>query len=155
MIIQTECSKEFSVDSEDYNKLIVHKWYAVGNKKTVICTDIKGKRVILSHLILNYTGSLEVDHKDRNYLNFAKDNLRIATRSRNLANRSKVLAKTASSQYKGVSWNKLMKQWMAKLTFNHKQMYLGCFNNEVHAAKAYDRKAKQLWGEFALLNFPE
>ena len=33
--------------------------------------------------------------------------------------------------------------------------YLGLFDDEVEAAKARDRKAYELHGEFAYLNFPE
>ena len=36
-----------------------------------------------------------------------------------------------------------------------KTYYLGTFADEVEAAKARDRKAYELEGEFAYLNFPE
>jgi hypothetical protein len=54
----------------------------------------------------------------------------------------------ASSKYKGVSWDDSRKQWRASIP-----IFLGRFDSEIEAAKAYDKKAKELYGEFALLNF--
>jgi hypothetical protein len=39
--------------------------------------------------------------------------------------------------------------------FDGKQKYLGSFNEERDAAAAYDRAAKELFGDYARLNFPE
>ncbi len=39
-------------------------------------------------------------------------------------------------------------------TGEQKKMSLGAFDDEIEAAVAYDRKAKELFGEFAYLNFP-
>lgn len=36
-----------------------------------------------------------------------------------------------------------------------KTSYLGYFTDEVEAAKAYDKKAYELHGDKAILNFPE
>lgn len=35
-----------------------------------------------------------------------------------------------------------------------KHNWIGVFDSEEDAARAYDAKAKELWGEFAYLNFP-
>jgi len=37
----------------------------------------------------------------------------------------------------------------------NKNIFIGCFNSEIDAARAYDRAAKEIHGEFACLNFPE
>lgn len=38
---------------------------------------------------------------------------------------------------------------------NGKTIYLGSYNTSEEAARVYDTKAKELFGDFALLNFPE
>ena len=46
-------------------------------------------------------------------------------------------------------------KWYAVFKHKGKTYYLGTFDDEVEAAKARDRKAYELEGEFAYLNFPE
>jgi hypothetical protein len=36
-----------------------------------------------------------------------------------------------------------------------KEIWLGTFCNKVDAARAYDRKSVELFGEFAFTNFPQ
>lgn len=43
--------------------------------------------------------------------------------------------------------------WRVRNTFNGKRIYLGSFENEIDAAKAYDEAAKKYYGDFASLNF--
>jgi intein/homing endonuclease len=38
--------------------------------------------------------------------------------------------------------------------FNYKQIWIGRYEDEIEGAKAYDRKAKELFGDYAKLNFP-
>ena len=58
-----------------------------------------------------------------------------------------------SSKYKGVSWNKGVKKWLAQIGFNDKVIHLGQFGDEIEAAKVYDKAAKELFGDFAHTNF--
>lgn len=134
------------VDDEDFDKLNQYKWcfdgqYAqrkVGNK------TIRMHRVILD--------SPQVDHIDGDGLNNQRSNLRVCTHTQNQMNRAK--HKIMSSKYKGVSWNKPTEKWRARIETNQGSLYLGLFEVEEEAARAYDEAAKENFGEFARLNFP-
>lgn len=92
-----------------------------------------------------------VDHIDRNKFNNLRSNLRKATSSQNGANVTKRL-KNATSQYKGVAWMPSRNKWRARIKFMYESIHLGLFDNEVDAAKAYNKAAKSYFGEYALLN---
>jgi hypothetical protein len=75
------------------------------------------------------------------------ENLREATRSQNGANRGKEARNT--SGFKGVSWYKQNKRWMAHIKFNGKCLCLGYFDDPEEAHHAYKMKALELFGDFA------
>jgi AP2-like factor, euAP2 lineage len=60
-----------------------------------------------------------------------------------------------TSIYKGVYRHAARKKWMAVIISNGRSHWLGQFESEEDAARAYDQAAKELFGEFAYLNFPE
>ena len=61
------------------------------------------------------------------------------------------------SNYVGVSRQKNSNKnpWRAYITFKGKQILLGGFKTEEEAALAYDKKAKELFGNNAKVNFPD
>ena len=62
--------------------------------------------------------------------------------------------KSASgSRYKGVSWSKVRRLWVMQITKEGVQ-HNAFFPTEREAARAYDEKALELFGEFARPNFP-
>jgi hypothetical protein len=103
--------------------------------------------------ILNAPDSLIVDHINGNGLDNRKANIRTATYTQNSCNRKKA-NKDTWSQYKGVTFNAKRKKWKARIQVHGRKIYLGSFNAETNAAKAYDKAAKKYHKEFAALNFP-
>ena len=121
-----------------------------------LCSNVKTShkyihRLLAEAFILNLTDLPCVDHIDRNKLNNHISNLRWCTREENQHNRSK--NKNGTSMYKGVSFHKASNKWQAKIRHNGLQIHLGLFTDEVEAAQEYDRKASELFGVFAVLNF--
>ena len=143
------------IDEKDLELISQYKWCAVEQGKKIKCwyakTNIGGGTALYLHrLLMNPPVGLEVDHINRNGLDNRRSNLRIATRSQNNANRK---SKNVTSNYQGVCWSRRDKKWRANIQINRKKQSLGYFDSEIEAAKAYDKKAKELFGEFAILNF--
>lgn len=111
-------------------------------------------------MVINIPAGMFCDHINHNGLDNRKANLRPATNAQNIWHRRKFIRRTPGglknpfrSKYKGVDWAKDMKRRRARITVNGKRMYLGSFDNEIDAAKAYDQAAKKYHGDFAGLNF--
>ena len=148
------------VDDEDFERVSRFKWSGLrGTSKTVYAIRSserdkhsgKRKTIYLHREILGATGP--VDHRDMNGLNNTKHNLRVSDRSKNMANTVKISGTT--SKYKGVTFSKRDAVYFSRIGFDNKITHLGNFKNEDDAAKAYDRAARNLFGTFARLNFPE
>ena len=127
----------------DYLSVVLCKDGEVSNKSI--------HRLVAEAFILNLTDLPCVDHKDRHSLNNHLSNLRWCTRKENQHNRSK--NKNGTSMYKGVCFHQASGKWTAQIKQNGHKIHLGCYTDEADAGRAYDRKAKELFREFAHLNF--
>jgi hypothetical protein len=94
-----------------------------------------------------------VDHINNNRDDNRSCNLRIASFGLNAHNKTK--SKNASSKYFGVSFYKREKKWNAEITCKGIKYRLGVFKDEIDAAKAYNKKAIELYKENANLNIFE
>ncbi len=146
------------VDDEDFEGLSKYKWYALKGHKTYYAVRgvhrNKKRKMIFMHreiLGLQPNDGTATDHINHNGLDNRRCKIRICTHAQNTHNR--LPYKMFTSKYKGVSWDRTTKKWRAKIMFNYKNIHLGFFEDEIEAAKAYDKKAKELFGEFAYMNF--
>ena len=133
----------------------------------------------IHRVVMDAPKGMDVDHINGDTLDNRRENLRICTRAQNSQN--KRLRVDSKSGYKGVyevreskkrytskktgetkvHVGKPKKPWQAYISDpgtafpDKRHIRLGYYATAEEAARAYDRKAKELYGEFALLNFPE
>lgn len=139
------------VDDNKYYDLIKYSW-SLG-PRGYVCGNINNKSVRMSRYLMNAgIDDPFVDHINRNIFDNRMANLRFATIGENAHNKSK--HKNASSQYFGVSIDRTHGVFKANIAKDKKSYCIGTFKDEIEAAKAYDIKAKELYGDKARLNFP-
>lgn len=139
------------VDDEDYERLSMFPWHISSRGYAVRNSRGSGKELMHRALMGNPTGR-EIDHINRNRLDNQKSNLRLSTHRENCCNQE---GRSITSQYKGVCWVKRCNKWQAQINVNKKTIFLGLFEHDIDAARAYDKAAKQHQGVFAYLNFKE
>ncbi len=160
------------VDDEDYEYLSKLKWQAKKEKHTyyAVHSYYAGKKdgkkiyryISMQNMIMKPPKGMICDHIYHNGLDnrkfievdgILKPNLRNCTQHQNTFN----VSPRGKSKYLGVgfSYKRGYEQIQVRIGINRKRIYLGSFKTEEAAAKAYDKKAKELFGEYANLNFKE
>lgn len=136
------------IDDEDFAKLSTHHWFAQEGPHTFYATR---SGVKMHRLIMNAPQGAIVDHINGNGLDNRKANLRLCTKTLNLANMGAVRPRK-TSRFKGVSRKTGVGSWVAQIQVDSKKITLGYFDDEEDAALAYNMAASDLFGEFARLN---
>lgn len=151
--IQLNRGRVALVDDDDYEKLVKFRWITTSGGYVVTSKSVCNRTVntLMHRMIMGCSrgDGLIIDHKDKNPLNNQKSNLRLCNKSQNAANANK---RESASKYIGVTWVKREKIWVAQITKNYQNYYLGRYKNEEDAGLAYNKKAIELHGEFANLN---
>jgi hypothetical protein len=145
-------------------KIREHRWCGAWNPytKTYYCyrkisnpggrqSDQRLHRLVFS--LESDIAGLYVDHSSGDTLDNRVSNLRSATPSQNQFNKRKQAThngKPTTSLHKGVSLDKRLNLWYARIRTNGKTKHLGYFESELDAAKAYEEAASLCFGEFAV-----
>lgn len=136
--------------------ILKYKWHSQDSGNTTYAIahspTINGKRhtIRMHRLILELPlkNKAKVDHINHNGLDNRKENLRICSHQQNSFNMDR--QKRRFSKYKGVT--KVRKKYRAQIMLNGKGIHIGMFDTEEAAAKAYNRKALELFGQYATCN---
>ena len=157
------------------------KWYAHAPPGATHYAQ-RGKRQLpaMHRLVMGNPEGMCVDHINGDTLDNRKENLRICTKSQNSMN--KRLRSDSQSGYKGVyevkkpNKHKYISKKTGETTFHYhmpkkrfqayiadpdtpakkkRHIKLGNHATAIEAAMAYDKKAIEIQGEYARLNFPE
>jgi hypothetical protein len=139
------------IDSVDAPLVDGFIWYASWqNGKFYARAEKDGKTILMHRTIMLPDHGQIVDHISGDSLDNRRSNLRICTHAQNRANQS---TSYGSTGYIGVFPRG--NRYYALMIHQGKRFYGGTFDTAIAAAKARDRIARELHGEFVSLNFPD
>lgn len=144
------------VDDWNYEIVSNHTWNLMKTSSSLGLVYARaywpnsGGPLLMHRLIMQPPIGMQVDHINHNGICNLESNMRIVTSSQNHMNQRK--SQSLYSDYKGVSWHKLNKKWVAQIVIKKKTIYIGAYDSEKVAAEAYNQVAAVAFGDYAFLN---
>jgi hypothetical protein len=138
------------IDKADLAAVITRRWHAHFDGAYWSVASHAHPTLYLHRLLLDAPEDRYVDHINGDGLDNRRVNIRLATNGQNQWNSRKRLGTT--SHYKGVHFRKDRDCWYARIKYRQRSYHIGSFESEQDAARAYNAKAVELFGEFARLN---
>jgi hypothetical protein len=160
----THSGVTFKIDYVDEELLRAHSWHAMTKTDRpgsyLVCCGSRlpcGRqlRIIFHRKIMDVGVDEFVDHRNGDFTDNRRSNLRKASRCQNRHNSR--MPSHSRSGYKGVT-QRAYGLWRARIGEpgqGGRRLQLGDFKTAEEAARAYDRAAIELYGEFASINFPQ
>lgn len=149
-----------TVDDDKYDELAKYKWRVDGaGYASRVATKQERKagstrEISMARYLLGVSSVELCDHINRDKLDNRLENLRKATSTQNIINAA--IRSDNTSGYRGVSKDmcscKTPCKWIAKIGAWGKVQHIGIYNTKEEAAIAYNRRAVELFGEYASLN---
>jgi hypothetical protein len=144
------------ISNEDYERVMKYKWSCTittrknGDEYKKVSATINKKSILLSHFIIGKPkdNKFIIDHININPLDNRRENLRESSRSQNSQNKKKLITETTTSEYIGVSFDKVNNKWFCASSGKN----LGRFDSEIDAAKMHDKYVLVVYGEHASTN---
>ena len=154
------------VDAKHYDRIV-----AMGHWNAYLCRDTgcyyarktiqlrfglqkSWKNIHMHRVVLGAPPGILVHHVcQSDTLRNTEENLRLATSRQN--NSSTRMRSTNISGFRGVYMDGRSHLWIAKVNLEGGEHWRRYFRAKEAAARAYDAKAREVYGEFAVLNFPE
>ena len=139
---------------EDVPKFEKFRWTIDGGGYAV--TDVVKNGIaafVQMHvMVLRDADHLETDHVNGNRCDNRRNNLRLCTHQQNTWNTK--LRENTEVPFKGVSLrkDKTAKRYRANLVMDGRKFELGSYLTAEEAARAYDDKAKEMFGQYARTN---
>ncbi len=155
--------KHALVDAEEYPRLARYSWHAFHDKKDGRWLAVRGERVhVGGHSItrniwmhrelLDVPAGMLVEHLNGDGLDNRKANVQVTTRAARYAKLGKL--STNTSGYRGVTFYARTGKWRVQIRCDGTTTHIGYFTTAEEAAVAYDRKAREVFGDSAYQNVP-
>ena len=157
--ITTKNGEKVKIDAEDFERVNAKSWRVIytgkAQKPSVVTSVRTGESVrtmTLGQFLMNpKKGFLVYPRRWQQGLDYRKHNLLVCS----MKERQRMLPKrkdNTTSQYKGVSFVKSKKVWRARLEKDGRSHFLGDYESEDQAALAYNKAAREIFGDIAYQN---